>query len=131
MNTFSWNDILGWNQEQLEDMRLLGFAYVRQGKYSIALSIFEALSFLITDNTYELQTLGGLYLELGNPMKALDIIEQALEKEPYDEMTLLNRTKALLALGFKRQAIAQAKGLEKAENPQIALQAKALVSAYT
>ena len=126
----NWNEILGWTAEQIEDLRLLGFSYLKQGKYDIATSIFESLVIVSSDNAYDLQTLGALYLETGQNLQALNTIEQALKLDPTHEMTLLNRTKALFALGYRRQALAQAKALELFPNQEISGQAKALLLAH-
>lgn len=127
----NWNEILGWTSEQVDDLRLLGFSYLKQGKYDVATSIFEALILISQDSAYDLQTLGALYLETGNNLQALNTIEQALKIDPAHESTLLNRTKALFALGYRRQALAQAKSLELLSNQEIANQAKALLLAHS
>ena len=127
----NWNEILGWTNDQLDELRYVGFAYLKQGKFDIALPIYEALILLNPESTYDFQTLGGLYLEMGNNLKALSTIERALKLEPTHDLTLLNRTKALFALGYRRQAIAQAKELQQNPNPDIAGQVEALLLAYT
>ena len=130
MATFEWNDILGWSEDQVEDLRLVGFSYLKQGKYDVSIPIFESLLLLQPDHLYDLQTLGALYLEVGKSLQALSVIERALKLDPAHEPTLLNRTKALFALGYKRQAIAQAKNLQTASNQAIVNQAGALLLAY-
>jgi tetratricopeptide (TPR) repeat protein len=131
MSAINWNEILGWNENNLEDLRFIGYSYLKQGKFDIALSLYEALVLLNPASAYDLQTLGALYLETGNNLLALNTIESALKIEPTHDATLLNRAKALFALGFKRQAIAQARALELAPNREIANQASALLLAYT
>ena len=131
MSSIQWSDILGWDGEAIEDLRYLGYAYLKQGKYEIARSFFEALITLSDKNSYDLQTLGGLYLEIGKNLQALNTIEQALKLDPHHPETLMNRAKALFALGYRRQALAQANSLLKDNNPVIANQASALLLAYT
>jgi len=131
MSTLNWNEVLGWNESTLEDLRFVGYSYLKQGKFDIATSLYEALVLLDPKSSYDLQTLGGLYLETGKNLMALNTIELALKLDPTHDATLLNRTKALFALGFKRQAIAQAKALELTSNRDIANQAAALLLAYT
>lgn len=127
----NWNHILGWNTEHLEDLRFLGFSYLKQGKYEVATPFFEALVILAPESAYDLQTLGALHLESGNNLKALNTIERALKRDPSHLGTLLNRAKALFSLGYRRQAIAQTRSLENASDPEIASQASALLLAYT
>ncbi len=131
MSSLKWSEIVGWDSEALEDLRYLGYAYLKQGKFDIAQSFFEALVTFNQNDAYDLQTLGGLYLETGQNLQALSTIEQALKVEPSHAATLLNRVKALFALGYRRQAIAQAKALVSHSDAAIANQASALLLAYT
>ncbi len=131
MSSVQWSDILGWDGEAIEDLRYLGYAYLKQGKFEIARSFFEALVTLGSNDSYDLQTLGGLYLEIGKNLQALNTIELALKANPHQPETLLNRAKALFALGYRRQALAQANSLLKESNSAIANQASALLLAYT
>ncbi len=126
-----WKEVLGWKEDSLEDLKFVGYSYLKQGKFDIAITVYEALIILQPENSYHLQTLGALYLETGNSLIALNTIEKALRLDPTHDATLLNRTKALFALGFKRQALAQAKELEAHPNLAIAGQASALVLAYS
>lgn len=130
MSHTNWLDVLGWGHEEIEDLRFVGYSYVKQGRYDIATTFFEALVVLSPKNAYDLQTLGALYLQKGNSLMALNYIEQALKVEPHHLPTLLNRTKALFALGYKRQALTTAQILEKSDDLQIVNQAKALILAY-
>jgi tetratricopeptide (TPR) repeat protein len=131
MSQVDWLSILGWNSEELEDLRFVGYSYVKQGKYDIAATFFEALVILASDSVYDLQTLGAIYLQKGNNLMALNYIEKALKLDATHLPTLLNRTKALFALGYKRQALAQARALEKVPQEQIANQAQALILSYS
>lgn len=131
MGSIDWSGIVGWGEETMEDLRYLGYAYLKQGKFDAAQTFFEALLSLAKNNPYDLQTLGAIYLEVGKNLQALSMIEQALQLEPGNGPTLLNRAKALLALGYRRQAIAQARSLVTHANTTIANQASALLLAYT
>lgn len=130
MSQVNWLEILGWGEEELEDLRFVGYSYIKQGKYDIAKTIFEALSVFTPQTPYDLQTLGALHLQLGNNLIALQFIEKALKLDPTHLLTQLNRTKALFLLGFKNQAIEQAKALESSGDPAVAGQASALLLAY-
>ena len=131
MNQVDWLSILGWNKDELEDLRFVGYSYVKQGQYDIATTFFEALVILDPGSVYDLQTLGALYLQKGNNLMALNYIEKAIKLDITHLPTLLNRTKALFALGYKRQALSQAKALETCTEEKIAGQAQALVIAYS
>lgn len=123
-----WLDILDWNEDHLNDLRFIGYYYIKQGHYDTAIKYFEALC-LLASSTYDLQTMGALYLQKGNYVKALNYIEQSLKKNSEHLPTKMNRVKALFALGYKNQAIEQAKELLKCDNIEIASQASALLLA--
>jgi tetratricopeptide (TPR) repeat protein len=131
MATTDWIELLGWSKEQIEDIRFAGYSFIKQGQYEHALKFFEVLSILTQENAYDFQTLGGIYLQLGNNLSALNFLEKALALDPTHEPTLLNRTKALFLLGYKRQGLSQAAKLERSSDPQIADQASALTLAYS
>jgi tetratricopeptide (TPR) repeat protein len=131
MSQVNWQELLGWGTDEIDDLRFVGYSYLKQGNYDIAITFFEALVTLVPQSVYDLQTLGALYLQKGNNLMALNFIERALRLEPHHAATLLNRTKALFALGYKRQAVAQAKLLEKNIDPVIASQAGSLLLAFS
>ncbi|HSX12577.1 MAG TPA: CDC27 family protein [Rhabdochlamydiaceae bacterium] len=129
MGDTNWTEVLGWGDEELEDLRFVGYSYIKQGKYELAITFFEALVVLAPNSVYDLQTLGALHLQTNNNLAALNYIEKALKLEPNHLPTLLNRTKALFALGYKKQGLAQARALETASENTIADQASALILA--
>jgi tetratricopeptide (TPR) repeat protein len=125
-----WLEILGWDEEEIADIRSAGYSYIQQGAFDIALKYFEALNVLSPSNTYDMETMGALYLQTGNGMRALDYIDRALKLEPDNLQIRLNRAKALFMLGYRRQGLLQALELEKCEDESIATEASALVLAY-
>ncbi len=131
MSKKNWLAELGWTEEQVEDLRFTGYAYIRQGKYDIALPFFEALAILEPDSAYDAQTLGALYLQLNNPIKALKAIDKALKIEAEHAPTLLNLTKALFMLGRKQEALKLANILKNEPNPAVSNVAKALILAWS
>lgn len=131
MSDIDWLKSLGWNEEQIDDLRYVGYAYIRQGKYDIAIPIFEALCVLDKESAYDAQTLGALHLQLGNPNKALKYFDRALKLEADHAPTLLNLTKTFFMLGKKQEGLKLANILQNEKNPQIANVAKALILAYT
>ncbi|WP_059359310.1 tetratricopeptide repeat protein [Parachlamydia acanthamoebae] len=131
MAKINWVKSLGWTEEQLDDLRFTGYAYLRQGKYDIALAFYEALAALSPNNAYDLQTLGALYLQLNNPVKALKCFDQALKVEADHAPTLLNVAKALFMLGKKEEGLKLAQILQNEPSLIISNTAKALILAYS
>ncbi|MEM8628576.1 MAG: type III secretion chaperone [Chlamydiota bacterium] len=121
-----WKKLLHWSKEELDDLRFVGYSYVKEGNYEIALTIFQALVVISPKNTYDLQTMGALYLETGNNLEALHYLDRALALHQDHYPSLLNRAKALYALGYKQQAYVQSKALEACKDPYIAKKAVAL-----
>lgn len=131
MGKINWLKSLNWTEEQLDDLRFTGFAYIRQGKYEIALPFFEALVILDPESAYDAQTLGAIHLQLGNANKALKYFEKALKLETDHSPTLLNLTKAFFMLGKKDEALKLANILKNEPESRISNTAKALILAYT
>lgn len=131
MQPVKWTEVLGWGQEELDDLRYVAYSYIKQGIYDVALTFFNALAVLTPQTAYDLQTLGALYLQLGENLKALDHLDRALKIDPNHMPTQLNRVKALLALGYKQQAENQAALLELQADPEIRSSAKALIGSLS
>ncbi|MBB64928.1 MAG: type III secretion chaperone [Waddliaceae bacterium] len=127
----NWSDILGWGEDQVEDLRFTGYAYLRQGKYEIALNFFQALVVLDPLSAYDRQTLGGIYLEMNEIEKAIRELESSLKLEPDHGPTLLNLCKCLLQKGKVKEGLKYARKLRKNEDRYIANMAKALLLAYS
>jgi tetratricopeptide (TPR) repeat protein len=129
MNKTNWTEILNWKDEQLDDLRLIAYTYIKEGIYDVALTLFDALALLTPQSAYDLQTVGALYLQMGDSLKALETLDRALKLDPDHLPTQLNRAKALFMLGYKEQGLIQAKELVGLSDTQIADQAEALVLA--
>ncbi|MBN1915064.1 MAG: type III secretion chaperone [Parachlamydiales bacterium] len=125
-----WAELFDWSKEQLDDLRCIGFAYIKQGHYDIALDFFHALNIINPHNAYDMQTLGALYLQKGKALEALHYIDQALKIQSQHHPSLLNRAKALFLLGYKKQAITQAKELLSSVHKEVASQASILLSTF-
>ena len=125
-----WKETLDWNDNTLKDIRFVGFAYIKEGHYETALKIFEGLLVLSEDNPYDLKTLGALHLQVGNPLLALQYLDKSLKKDPSDLQVQLNRTKALLTLGYRKQGISEARRLSYSSDETIAKSARALLLAF-
>ncbi len=131
MSKINWLEKLAWNEDQIEELRFTGFAYIRQGKYDIALPIFEALCVIDPENAYNPQTLGALHLQMGQPNKALKCFDKALKIEADHSPTLLNLAKTFFMLGKKQEGLKLAHILKDERDPAISNTAKALILAYT
>lgn len=131
MSQLNWQEILGWGEEQFHELRLGGFSYLRQGHYEKAIYFFHALCILLPQSSYDFQTLGALYLEVGQNKMALEILEKAIALDPQHEPTLLNRVKALFMDKQTEKALDGAKNLTASNDPLIARDANALILAYS
>lgn len=131
MATSNWKDILGWGNNQIEDLRFVGYTYAREGKYDIALNIFKSLTILNPKATYDIKTLGAIYLQMGHNIEALNCFEKALKLDPEDAFIKLNRIKALYLLGYRDQATQEAKNLISFPHAQVSSTAQALINCYT
>ncbi|MCH9621082.1 MAG: hypothetical protein S4CHLAM20_04980 [Chlamydiia bacterium] len=130
MSSINWLDKLGWSKEDLQDLRFVGYSYIKQGHFDTALKFFEALVVLDPTSIYDKQTLGAIYLEIGENRKALKHIDEALILDPTHEETLLNRAKTLFLLGYNTQGRTLATRLTTAKKERIKNNAEALLLAY-
>jgi predicted Zn-dependent protease len=126
-----WLQTLGWDTSHTSELRHAAYAYIRQGKYDIALPFFEALVVLEPKSTYDSQILGALYVELNQPEKAIKAFDTALQSEESHGPTLLNLTKAFFMAGKKEDGVRLAKILQNDKDPYIAGNASALLMCYT
>lgn len=123
--------MLGWTLDQLEEIRLAGFSFLREGKYDKALIFFKALVILDSKNAYDMQTLGALYLQMGKGDLAFETLSKAIALDPASDATRLNLVKAQFMIGKKLEALSMARQLDKSPDLTIAGDASALISAYT
>jgi len=131
MSKINWTEQLKWTGEHLDDLRNTGYAYLKQGKYDIAITFFEALTVLDPENAYDSQTLGALFLQINEPKKALKWLDHALKIEGDHGPTLLNLCKALFMLGKKEEGLKLANILKNETSIQISNVAKALILAHS
>lgn len=127
----NWNEILGFDQTKIDDLRYVGYSYIKEGHYPIAIKFFEALTILQPKNAYDFQTLGALYLQTGQLQYALNFLERALKLEPLHELTQLNKLKALYLLGYTKQANSLAQDLLKSSSLQVRDKVESLLMAYS
>lgn len=126
----NWRRILGWEAPQIEDLRRLAQAYVREGHYRRAIPLLKAVCHLDPACTVDLQLLGALYLQVGEYQEALSRLREALKREKSHLPSQLNRAKALLLSGNRSQGFHLLHLLKKARNRTIRQQAEALLLAH-
>lgn len=126
-----WLKELGWSEDHLDEIRNTAYSYIRQGHYQTALPLFETLAILDPENDYDTQTLGALYVQTNQPLKAIKIFDKALKIGTEHSASLLNLTKAFFMSGKIEEGLRLAKILEKDTNPFIAGTASALVLSYS
>ena len=130
MSRIDWIQKLGWTEDHLEELRNAGYSYIRQGRYDIARPFFEALCVLNPESSYDLQTLGAIYVQLNLPQQAEKYLDRALQIEGDHSPTLLNLAKAFFMSGKITEGIKLATLLKKDQNPFISSTASALLLAY-
>lgn len=132
-----WQEVLSWDEAHIEELRVLGYLYIRQGHFKIAQHFFEILAIITSQknldeqSAYDFQTLGSIYLETGDHERALRYLERALRLDPNNETTRINRMKALFLLGNLYQAHKEAKTFEKCANKKLRNEAEAYTLAYS
>jgi len=131
MSEINWLEELGWSQENVDDLRSTGYAYIKQGKYEIAAKFFKALVALQPENAYNRQTMGALYLQLNEPENAIVELKKALKIDSKHPPTLLNLCRAYLALGKIDEALKICQALKKSDMPSVSNMAKAYLLAYS
>lgn len=131
MSKINWKDLLGWSESEAESLRYVAYSYIKQGHYETATSILEALLVISPNNVYDLQTLGAIYLQNGDALKALNFFDKSLEIEAEHESTILNRAKALFMLGYKIQGTKEVEKLKNSKEKSIALEAEALLLSFS
>lgn len=131
MSQLNWFEILGWNDQYLENLRATAFLYIRQGKYEVAKEIFHTLSICNPNNVFDLQTLGSIYLQENQASLALAYLEKAKKLDPNNFTVRINHIKAMLSLGYRNEALPLIESFIKTcPDPYMVSDAEALLLAY-
>ncbi|NGX49080.1 MAG: hypothetical protein K940chlam5_00676 [Candidatus Anoxychlamydiales bacterium] len=125
-----WQNYLELTDDSIEDLRSVGYLYVKQGCFDIALDFFNALLILHPGNSYDESIIGALYLEKGKYLEALEHLDEVLKVDPSNYLVLLNKAKTLFSLGYRTEAIAITKMLSNCPDKKLSSQASALIEAY-
>ena len=130
MRGIDWLSKLRWGDEQMGDLRILAYNYLKEGQYRRAATLFEALVVLRRDHAYDQQTLGALYLQMNEAKKAVGQLRRALELKRNHLPTQLNLAKALLICGEKGEGLSLARRLSRVRNRRVRNTAEALIMGY-
>lgn len=136
MDKIHWQSFLELTPEQIGDLRLVGYHYIRQGKFDIARSFFEALAILQSQkplqeqDPYDFQVLGGLYLQLRDYNRALRYFDRALRLDDDHPQTKINRAKSLFILQRYHEAMIAVEDLQHCPIESIRDMAQALQMAH-
>jgi len=126
-----WQAYLELSDDSIEDLRFVGYLYIKQGCYDIALDFFNALTILNPGNAYDTQTIGALYLQQGKYLEALEYLDAAIKINPNNFLVMLNKAKALFSLGYRAEGLTQARLVSESTNKNLSTQALALINAYS
>ena len=127
----NWLEKLGLGENELEDLRILAYSYIRQGHYKTALKIYRGLVILSNKAPEDLETLGALLLQIGEPKEAIDPLEKVLKIHKDHLKTRLNYAKALLLSGYRQRGVQECIELMRCKDPVVSLDAEALKLAYS
>jgi predicted Zn-dependent protease len=126
-----WKKTLGWTDAHMQEMRHTAYAYIRQGKYDIALPLFEALVAVDSNNVYDCQMLGAIYVQIGQAEKAIKYLNRALQTDADHSPTLLNLAKAFFMGGRKEEGLRLSRLLQNDPDPYVSGHASALLMCYS
>ncbi|MEP6923865.1 MAG: type III secretion protein [Pyrinomonadaceae bacterium] len=93
-----------WTAEEIRLVTELGYGLAEQGRIAEAITLFEGLAALAPATVYFQSALGALWLRVDASEKALDYLNQVLQVEPRDLISLVNRGEVFLRLGEKAAA---------------------------
>lgn len=131
MSQLNWLEILDWDEEYLDNLRSMAFLYLRQGKYDIAKDFFHTLTIFNPSNSFDLQTLGAIYLEESNPTLALGYLQKAKQLDPKNNTITINQIKSMLMLGYREEAFRLIDSfVQTCTDPFMVSDAQALQMAY-
>lgn len=129
--SINWKEVIGFNDEQIQNIRTAGELYRRQGHYKTALTYWRAICIFDKTSVFDQQMLGALLLEVNQAQEAVPVLEKALALQPKHYRTHLNLARALLDSGRKAEALAKAKELVLCPDALVADRASAILLAFT
>ena len=126
-----WLHKLGLSENELDDLRVLAYSYIRQGHYTTALKIYKGILVLSKKAPEDLETFGALLLQTGQHKEAIEPLEKVLKIHKDHLKTRLKYATALLLSGYRQRGIQECLDLMRCQEPRIAPDAEALKLAYS
>ena len=83
-----------WNKDEIRIISEIAYALAQQGRNREAIVMFEGLLAIAPATAYFQSALGALHLRLKDFPKAVEYLDAALEIEPNDVVSLVNRGEA-------------------------------------
>ena len=93
-----------WNKDEIRIISEIAYALAQQGRNREAIVMFEGLLAIAPATAYFQAALGALHLRLKEFASAVEYLNAALEIEPNDIVSLVNRGEALMRTGDTDQA---------------------------
>ena len=87
-----------WNKDEMRIISEIAYALAQQGRHREAIVMFEGLLAIAPATAYFQAALGALHLRLKDFSKAVEYLDAALEIEPSDLVSLVNRGEAKMRL---------------------------------
>lgn len=115
----------------LTALRMAGNEYIHHSQWDQAEPLFELIAHLSERASQDLHILGIIQLEKRSLVSALALIEESLEKDPWNEYALLNRAKILFLSGRRKEGLESVKILKNSQILSVSNQAQALYLGYS
>lgn len=93
-----------WSADEIRLVSELGYALAEQGRNAEAIAIFEGLVALAPATVYFESALGALWLREKNYKRAIRYLDEAVESDPKNIPTRVNRGEAFLQTGELEKA---------------------------
>lgn len=102
-----------WSAEEIYLVAQRGYELLLEGKVTDALCIFEGLIVVAPEQPHCRRILSGIYLQAGEPAKALVQADWCLTRDAGDAEARARRCEALMALGRRSEAARELDGLKR------------------
>ncbi|HEY0429764.1 MAG TPA: tetratricopeptide repeat protein [Pyrinomonadaceae bacterium] len=87
-----------WNKDEIRIISEIAYSLAQQGRIREAIVMFEGLLAIAPATAYFQAALGALHLRLKNFPKAVEHLDAALEIEPDDIISIVNRGEAKMRI---------------------------------